>query len=109
MPVHLDLTKRGTDEQIGSILARDGICTFSPLTSPDELLYFCQQLGTIVTHRDSDERGLTRIVTRLQAPLSAGYQAFTPSHVALHTDGSSLPEPATLVVLWCQEPAVGGG
>ena len=108
-PVHVDLTKWSADEEMACILAHDGICTFAPLTSPEALLCFCQQLGTIVKHRDSDERGLTWIAPREQVPSSDGYQAFTPSHLALHTDGSSLPEPATLVVLWCQQPSPVGG
>ena len=83
--------------------------TFDTIQSTEELLHLCTLLGTIVRHRDADEAGLTRIVKRSKIQPADGYQAFSASHLALHTDGSSLPNPATLLVLWCAQPAEEGG
>ena len=74
-----------------------------------ELLQLCSRLGTIVKHRDADEAGLTHISKRSDMQPGEGHQAFTSSHLTLHTDGSSIPEPPTLVVLWCERPAAEGG
>jgi alpha-ketoglutarate-dependent taurine dioxygenase len=60
-------------------------------------------------HRDADQYGVTRIVQLEILPAISGYQAFTADHLTLHTDGSSVPEPATFVVLWCAHPAETGG
>jgi alpha-ketoglutarate-dependent taurine dioxygenase len=106
---YLDIAGAHAEEQIARALAQDGLVTFDGIRSSGELLQLCSRLGAIVKHRDTDEGGLTRIVKRSDMQLREGYQAFTSSHLTLHTDGSSLPEPPTLVVLWCERPAVEGG
>ncbi|GHP00606.1 hypothetical protein KSF_106530 [Reticulibacter mediterranei] len=107
--VSVDSPTERTQESITDLLEKDGILVFNAIDSPGALLQFCQQLGTIIPHRDADHTGLTRIVAHDVPPKKAGYQAFTPFHLRLHTDGSSLPLPATLVILWCAEPALDGG
>jgi alpha-ketoglutarate-dependent taurine dioxygenase len=62
-----------------------------------------------VKHRDADEAGLTRMVKWSDFQPTDGYQAFTSSHLTLHTDGSSTLYPATLLILWCAHPAEEGG
>jgi len=106
---YLDVTGAHAEEQIVHALAQDGLVTFDTIQSTRELLQFCTRLGAIVKHRDADKDGLTRIVKRLDFQPAEGYQAFTASHLTLHTDGSSTPAPATLVVLWCAQPAEEGG
>ena len=106
---HLDLAGAHAEERIARVLARDGLVTFDGIQSRGELLRLCHRLGTIVKHRDADEAGLTRIAKRSDIEAKEGYQAFTSSHLTLHTDGSSTPEPPTLVVLWCERPAAEGG
>lgn len=105
----LHVTDNGAEEQIAHALATNGIVTFDAIQSKEELLHLCRRLGTIVKHRDADESGLTRIVKREDIPYIEGYQAFSASHLTLHTDGTSIPDPATLVVLWCTQPAQEGG
>ena len=106
---HLDITGPYAEERIAHALAQDGLITFDGIQSRGELLRLCHRLGTIVKHRDADETGLTRIAKRSDMQFGEGYQAFTSSHLTLHTDGSSIPEPPTLVVLWCEQPAAEGG
>ena len=106
---HLDIAGVHAEERIVRALAQDGLVTFDGIQSSGELLQLCSRLGTIVKHRDADEAGLTRIAKRSDMQPGEGYQAFTASHLTLHTDGSSISEPPTLVVLWCERPAAEGG
>lgn len=106
---YLNITGDCAEEQIAHALAKNGIIIFDAIQSKEDLLHLCALLGTIVKHRDADETGLTRIVKRENIQLIEGYQAFTDTHLSLHTDGSSIPDPATLVVLWCAQPAREGG
>ena len=97
------------DDQITSALEKDGVITFDKIYSSRELLQLCARLGRTIIHRDSDENGLTQISKRDTVPVTGGYRAFTSSHLTFHTDGSSVPEPAALVILWCYRPALVGG
>lgn len=106
---YLDVTEDYAEEQMIDALLRDGILTFDAIQSTRELLYLCNKLGTIVNHRDANEVGLTQIVKWSNIQPINSYQAFTASHLTLHTDGSSIPNPAHLIVLWCAQPAEEGG
>ena len=106
---HVDVAGAHAEERIARALTQDGLVTFDSIQSREELLQLCRRLGTVVKHRDADEAGLTRIAKRSDMQPGEGYQAFTSSHLTLHTDGSSIPEPPTLVVLWCERPAAEGG
>ena len=106
---HLDITGEYAGEQIADALVRDGIITFDAIQSTDELLHLCNSLGAIVNHRDANDAGLTRIVQWPDMQPTDGYQAFTTSHLRLHTDGSGVPNPASLLILWCEQPAEEGG
>ena len=106
---HLDVAGTHAEERIARALAQDGLVTFDGIQSRGDLLQLCRRLGTIVKHRDADEAGLTRIAKRSDMQPTEGYQAFTSSHLTLHTDGSSIAEPPTLVALWCERPAAEGG
>jgi alpha-ketoglutarate-dependent taurine dioxygenase len=97
------------EEHVIHALAENGMITFDGIESKEDLLYLCNRLGTIVNHRDAERTGLTYIVKRENIPHIEGYQAFTDTALMLHTDGSSMPDPATLVVLWCAQPAEDGG
>ncbi len=106
---YLDVAGEHAEEQMAHALVRDGMITFDTIQSTGELLHLCTRLGKIVNHKDADEAGVTRIVKRSDIQPTEGYQAFTASHLTLHTDGSSTPDPATLVILWCAQPAEEGG
>jgi len=106
---YLNIAGAQTEEQVAYALARNGMVTFDSIQSTGELLHLCSQLGTIVKHRDADEVGLTRIVKWCDLQPTDGYRAFTSFHLTLHTDGSSTADPATLVILWCAQPAEEGG
>ncbi len=106
---YLDITEEYAEKQIERALLWDGMITFDAIHSTRELLRLCRQIGTIVKHRDADENGITRIVKRSIEQSITSYQAFTDSHLTLHTDGTSMPDPAPLIVLWCAQPAEEGG
>ena len=107
--LYIDISQENVEEIIRGNLENRGLITFDQINSVEELRLFCSKLGKSLTHRDSDEYGVTQIVNR-EAPMPGdGYQAFTNSALTLHTDGSSVAEPATLVVFWCAEPGETGG
>ncbi len=106
---NLDMVREHIEEQITHALAQTGMILFDGIQTEEDLLYLCTQFGIIAYHRDADNTGLTHIVKQYDIPPIEGYQAFTASSLALHTDGSSMPDPATLVVLWCTQPADEGG
>src|SRR6266540_2301404 len=106
---YLNIKEEHAEEQIAHALEQSGILTFDTIESTEDLLHFCSMLGTIVKHRDADNVGLTRIMKRSDIQFIDGYQAFTSARLTLHTDGSSVPDPATLMVLWCAQPAEEGG
>jgi len=105
----LDVRRNHIEDHIAHALADKGMITFDGIESKEDLLHLCTRLGTIANHRDADETGLTHIMKQKDIQSIEGYQAFTDSFLALHTDGSSMPYPATLVVLWCEQPAEEGG
>jgi alpha-ketoglutarate-dependent taurine dioxygenase len=106
---YLNIAEEHAEKQIERALLWNGIITFDAIRSTKELLHLCRRLGAIVKHRDADETGLTRIVKRSPEQSISSYQAFTDSHLTLHTDGTSILDPAPLIVLWCAQPAEEGG
>lgn len=106
---YLNVMSDCTQEQIAHALAKNGLITFDAIESKEKLLHLCMRLGSIMRHRDADETGLTHIAERENIQFIEGYQAFTASHLTLHTDGSSIADPPTLMVLWCAQPADEGG
>jgi alpha-ketoglutarate-dependent taurine dioxygenase len=107
--ISLDVGRNHIEEHVAHALAENGMITFDGIQSKEDLLHLCSRLGTIVNHRDAESTGLTHIIKREDIQPIEGYQAFTASSLPLHTDGSSMPDPATLVVLWCVQPAEKGG
>ena len=67
---------------------------------------------------DDIERGLTRFTgvdgrcekqTAREGENRPDYSGFTYNAQRLHTDGSTVPEPASLLLLYCETPALKGG
>lgn len=106
---YIDISQENAEEIIVSSLETQGLVTFDKIHSIEELRLFCAKLGKSLVHRDSDEHGVTRIVKHEVLLSKDGYQAFTDAALTLHTDGSSIAEPAILVVFWCAEPGETGG
>jgi alpha-ketoglutarate-dependent taurine dioxygenase len=106
---YVDISQKNATEMIQAELERRGLVTFDKVHSVEELRLFCSKLGKTLMHRDSDEYGVTRIINREMMLPEDGYHAFTNAALTLHTDGSSVAEPATLVVFWCAYPGETGG
>lgn len=98
----------GVGLEVASTLARslehDG-CVWLDAPAPDVETLACS-LGAIRSHRDSAPDGATRIRPR-QNEISAG-AAFTREALPPHTDGSSVRQPADLVVNECIRAGSGG-
>jgi hypothetical protein len=72
----------------------------------DLLKTFCS-LAVPVLHRDSDDRGITRIAAR--GSNSGPYKGFTRGELALHTDSAADPNPPDFILLFCESPGTFGG
>lgn len=106
---YIDISQENAATLVMSRLKERGLVTFDHIHTVEELRFFCAKLGKLLAHRDADEYGVTRIIQHEASPSKDGYRAFTNADLALHTDGSSISEPATLVVFWCAEPGETGG
>lgn len=89
------------------ILAKFGFATFDQIKSEDDFLELARLLGRVQQHRDSDERGITRIVDT--GHKGQGFSGLTNKGLYPHTDRSSLKTPPTLVATYCEMPANSGG
>jgi alpha-ketoglutarate-dependent taurine dioxygenase len=106
---YVDISQKNAAQMIQTDLKKRGLVTFDQIHSVEELRLFCSKFGKTLMHRDSDKYGVTRIINREMMLPEDGYQAFTNAALTLHTDGSSIAEPATLVVFWCAHPGETGG
>ncbi|MGX1565479.1 TauD/TfdA family dioxygenase [Streptomyces sp. NPDC055506] len=73
----------------------------------EELLRLFSSICTPVLHRDSDDRGITVITTRVSG--GGPYKGFTSGELALHTDSASAPHPPELLLMFCESPGASGG
>lgn len=89
-------------------LSRDGLVAFTGVGDRNELLHLSRRLGEIRPHPHGDADDLTLIARRseLQGHSTDG---FSSRRLALHTDGSSMARPPTLVIIGCLAPATDGG
>ncbi|MEH0449958.1 MULTISPECIES: TauD/TfdA family dioxygenase [unclassified Streptomyces] len=73
----------------------------------EELLRLFSSISVPALHRDSDDRGITRISARV---LDGGpYKGFTSGGLDLHTDSAAAPHPPELLLLFCESPGASGG
>jgi alpha-ketoglutarate-dependent taurine dioxygenase len=85
-------------------LAEHGIARFAGIPDAHALVELARSVGTVVSHRDSDSRGVTTIAARLGgAP--RGRRAFTRQALAPHTDSSGIATPPHLVFVSCAQAA----
>ncbi|WP_329560602.1 TauD/TfdA family dioxygenase [Kitasatospora sp. NBC_01266] len=85
----------------------DGFATFA---CPDEgaVVDIAQQYGTVMMHRDSDDRGVTPIrETPGRDP--ARDIGLTTAELLPHTDRPAIAEPPRVLLLWCQDAGAEGG
>lgn len=106
---YLDVTHNDWRNRLTDALETNGIITFDKVYSKSDLIDLAKALGSICNHRDSDVDGITYISKRENETLPDGYRAFSSSRLTLHTDGSSVAEPPTFMILLCVKPANQGG
>jgi hypothetical protein len=86
--------------------AGDGFATFG-CGSEVAFLEAAQEYGVLMHHRDSDDRG----ITRLREVPQPGERAlgFTNDALLPHTDRPAIPTPPRVLLLWCQSGSTEGG
>jgi len=90
-------------------LHEDGLLIIDAVNTIEELLSIAQSLGSIIQHRDADERGLTHIMQRDVLDDKSSTRGFTAKELLPHTDGSSVAVPPTLIIVLCKKKAQMGG
>jgi alpha-ketoglutarate-dependent taurine dioxygenase len=85
-----------------------GFVTFSGVNSIRELANLAEQLGDPIIHRDSLYRGVITLKP-VEGEHRPDYSGFTYNAQSLHTDGSTVAEPASLLLFCCETPASRGG
>lgn len=106
---YVDLRGPDFPEKVAEVLGEYGFATFDGLSSPEDLLPIASQFGTVIIHRDSDERGITTIAPRDGAESVSGLAGFTNKELFLHTDGTAMDNPASFLLIYCNQPAESGG
>lgn len=104
---YIDVHGAGWQPRIAAQLRDRGLVTFSDITGHEALIAVARRLMTIRPHRDAGPDGVT-VITGTQAR-GSGYAAFTDAELIPHTDGSAVPDPPSLLLLCCQQPADEGG
>ncbi|MBV9020675.1 MAG: TauD/TfdA family dioxygenase [Chloroflexi bacterium] len=106
---YVDVTHSDREKHLVHGLEKDGFVTFDNIDSKENLMSLARMLGTVMRHRDSDVDGSTYLATSDGEIKDDGYLAFSSSYLPLHTDRSGIPDPPTLILLWCCRPANSGG
>lgn len=89
-------------------LAEHGFARVAGIPDARGLVELARSVGTVVSHRDSDSRGVTTIAARLGG-VPRGRRAFTRQALAPHTDSSGTATPPHLVFVSCVRAAITGG
>jgi len=107
---YVDLRARDGRAALVDRLADHGLVTFDRIAGRNDALALMRSVATVVHHRDSDPDGVT-VLTATEPPagVRSGFAGFSSRELVPHTEGSSLPEPPTLVMLVCAVPAREGG
>lgn len=105
----VNLTDNGSEKKVTDTLDKYGFVTFEGMRSPEDLLRFGQTLGRIIPHPDADISGITTISPNSAYNNLPGKLGLTDRELVLHTDGTAVLNPANLLMLYCEEPALSGG
>jgi hypothetical protein len=104
---HADILDPAQQPHVIALLREHGLVTFTGIADRTTLASVACKLMSIRPHRDAGPDGVTVITdTGTTGP---GYAAFTDAELIPHTDGTSLPDPPSLLLLACQQPASQGG
>jgi len=106
---YVDLRSPEFLDRTVEVLNEFGFATFDGLSSPEDLLPIAAQFGNVIIHRDSDARGITTIAPKEGAESVSGLAGFTNKELFLHTDGTAMDNPASFLLIYCNQPAESGG
>src|SRR5260370_952864 len=104
---HADILDPAQQPRVIALLREHGLVTFTGITDRATLASVARRLMSIRPHRDAGPDGVTVITDT--GSTGPGYGAFTDAKLIPHTDGTSLPDPPSLLLLTCQQPASQGG
>ncbi len=104
---HVDILDPAQQPRVIALLREHGLVTFTGITDRATLASVARRLMSIRPHRDAGPDGVTVITDT--GSTGPGYGAFTDAKLIPHTDGTSLPDPPSLLLLTCQQPASQGG
>jgi hypothetical protein len=97
---HADILDPAQQPRVIALLREHGLVTFTGITDRATLASVARRLISIRPHRDAGPDGVT-VITDTQTT-DPGYGAFTDAELIPHTDGTSLPDPPSLLLLTCQ-------
>jgi hypothetical protein len=97
------------DEEALAALAKCGLVLLKGVADPASLLRLARSIAMVVSHRDSDQNGVTTIADLGEEHARAGFGGFTDRALSPHTDGSAVTRPPSLLITSCRQPAPAGG
>ena len=90
------------------LLRTNGIAMIGGLSSIDDLVHLSQKVGKPIKHRDANQNGVITLRPRDEEQQET-FKGYTRKEQYLHTDGPIVSNPADVVVLYCDLPAIKGG
>jgi alpha-ketoglutarate-dependent taurine dioxygenase len=108
-----DFAKFHTDlhrpDAVATTLREHGIATFEGIHSRAELSEAAARIMRPRQHRDAEPDSITDIRPNAHRQQQSSGIGFSRVEVAPHTEGSSLEQPPSLLLLVCVSPALSGG
>ncbi|QUG99896.1 TauD/TfdA family dioxygenase [Saccharopolyspora erythraea] len=105
----IDITTSDGHSTLVTKLAADGIALIEGVHDQASLLDLARSLGTITQHRDSTADGVTTIANLGKVGHRSGFAGFSTDALNPHTDRSGVPNPPSLLLMACRQPAATGG
>jgi hypothetical protein len=96
-----------TAEGLRQAMDADGFATFA-CCGEQAMLEVAARYGTVMMHRDSDDRGVTPIRETPGRDPSRDI-GLTTAALAPHTDRPAIPRPPRVLLLWCKSAGAEGG
>jgi alpha-ketoglutarate-dependent taurine dioxygenase len=94
---------------VASALRERGIATFEGIAGRDDLGIAAAAFMRTRTHRDAEPDSITDIRPDARRERQSSGIGFSRVEVAPHTEGMSLEQPPSLLLLACASPALSGG
>ena len=95
---------------IMTTIESEGIVFFENFLTENEFSSVSKLYGTIYTHRDSKEHGITIVSNSIEEKeTKEGFKGLTSSELFPHTDRSTIQNPPNLLLLYCHNQSGLGG